>query len=93
MSFVSKKPTITVKVSHDIHRKESKSNNTTQKFNPQSLKIYDEYGNDLTPLPMIIEDKRIQQLEGENVGKFSLIIYFRLVIRHFLHSITCWPSV
>ncbi|VDD79660.1 unnamed protein product [Mesocestoides corti] len=35
-------------------------------FNEQQMRIFDEDGNDLTPVPMIFEDKRLRQMEKEN---------------------------
>ncbi len=43
------------------------------------MKIFDENGNDLTPLPMIIEDRKLRQLEKENVR--FLLLYFCLTLR------------
>ncbi|VUZ41390.1 unnamed protein product [Hymenolepis diminuta] len=66
MSFMSKKPSVSVKISHESSIRDPKPNSITQDLTVQHLKIYDEFGNDLTPLPMIVEDKRIQQTNKEN---------------------------
>ncbi|VDO05159.1 unnamed protein product [Rodentolepis nana] len=66
MSFVSKKPSISVKITHESSTRSPKSNNIGHDFTSQSLRIYDEFGNDLTPLPLIVEDKRTLHLDKEN---------------------------
>lgn len=77
MSFMSKKPSVSVKISHESSIRDPKPNSNTQDLTIQPLKIYDEFGNDLTPLPMIVEDKRIQQTNKENVCNFiSSMIFF-----------------
>nr|CDS25319.1 WD repeat containing protein 78 [Hymenolepis microstoma] len=66
MSFVSKKPSISVRIAHEPSTRSPKTNNIAQDFASQSLRIYDEFGNDLTPLPLLVEDKRTQHIDKEN---------------------------
>lgn len=40
-------------------------------FGDQQMRIYDENGNDLTPLPMIVEDRKMRQMDRENVSLHS----------------------
>ncbi|VDM30335.1 unnamed protein product [Hydatigera taeniaeformis] len=73
MSSIAKKPALPNKVSPDTSSNRSVGYNVSKLFTEQQMRITDEFGNDLTPLPMIFEEKRVQQTDKENTLDSSIL--------------------
>eukprot|EP00108_Taenia_solium_P012309 TsM_000156300 transcript=TsM_000156300 gene=TsM_000156300 len=73
MNFISKKPAVPSKPSPDTSSNLGVGYNVSKLFNDQQMRIFDEFGTDLTPLPMIFEERRAQQADKENTLDPSIL--------------------
>lgn len=70
MSYITKRSVVSNKASPDVSSNRGVGYSVPKLFNDQQMRIFDEFGNDLTPLPMIFEEKRVQQVDKENVRDY-----------------------
>ncbi|KAL5106466.1 Dynein intermediate chain 4 axonemal [Taenia crassiceps] len=74
MSYIAKKPAIPNKASSDASSNRGVGYSVSKLFNDQQMRIFDEFGNDLTPLPLIFEEKIVQQVDKENVRDYWNVV-------------------
>nr|CDS18274.1 WD repeat containing protein 78 [Echinococcus granulosus] len=93
MSYIAKKPSVPNQASPDTSSNRGIGYSVSKLFSEQQMQIFDEFGNDLTPLPMIFEDKRVQQMDKENtldpsILQTSQLQFFNLPFSRSLQSVS-----